>query len=246
MRRLMILVLVASATFGQEPPPAREAAAGVEYQDLGVDALTQFHAIGIWNSGAAARQQGRTAIVLRASHGERGESEDQQVDLELWPRFGPRSYAYFSGAMSTESSIYPEWRVGGEYFQGFGKGFEASAGYRHLAFADPADIFTASLGRYAGNWYLLGRAYLSDNEWAPQFLARRYFGDEGSYLGIRTGTAREEIRSGADLVALEETEAAVEARYVSPVRWTITGRAGVTGVGEDEGFTGALTLGWRY
>ncbi|HEX8618924.1 MAG TPA: YaiO family outer membrane beta-barrel protein [Thermoanaerobaculia bacterium] len=215
--------------------PAREASVGVEYEELAAGDWLQVHAAAKFGT-----------FVVRGSHADRGELDDQQVEVELYPRITPRSYAYVTGAVSSDGALYPDWRVGGEYFFGFGNGFEASAGYRHLAFDDAVDLFTASLGKYAGNWLFQARTYANDGDFAWQGVARRYLGEEGAYVGLRAGTARDEIRSGLDVIALDEREIAAEALWIVQSRWTLGGRAGVATRNGDNRALAAFTLGLRY
>lgn len=216
--------------------PDNEVMLGAEFEELANgDDWTQLH--------AAARFR---TIVVRGSHAEREDVDDQQVEVELYPRITPNSYAYLTGAISADGVLYPDWRIGAEYFFAFGDGFEASAGYRHLAFEDDVDLFTASLGKYFGNWLVQGRGYANEGELSWQALARRYFGDEGAYAGLRAGTARDEIRSGVDVIALDERELTAEAMWVVRSRWTIGGRAGVARRAGDNRALAAVTLGLRY
>lgn len=209
----------------------REVSAGVELEELPGDDWRQIHTALRWGP-----------VIARAAHADRGDAGDEQFELEAYPRFAPKTYAYLAAAASTEGTLYPDWRLGAELYHGFGKGFEASAGWRHLEFADDVDLFTASLGKYIGNWLFIGRGYRADDINSWQATARRYFGDAGSYLGARVGTARDEIRSGADVRALERNEAVVEGLYIAPSKWTVQGRAG----GTDDGLIAAVAVGRRF
>jgi len=221
-------------TRSPERESKREVGIGVEQEEFRTGELTQLH---------AALQHG--IFVARASHGERGDADDRQFEIEAYPRIGSRAYAYLGFAVAG-GTIYPDWRASAEWFQGFGDGFEGSLGYRRLAFDDDVDLFTASLGKYLGNWLVHGRVYVPEDDVSFQALARRYFGDRGSYLGLRAGAGREEIRTAVDVVTLDDHALVAEGRFVSAQRWTLTGRAGVNDLGGDDRFTGAITLGWRY
>lgn len=229
MRRVLFLLLLTMPLFAQ--PAVREASIGFETEELRGDDWRQWH---------AALHYGQ--VIGRVMHAERGGADDELFELEAYPRLAPKTYAYLAGAVSTDSVLYPDWRAGAELFHGFGNGFEASAGWRHLAFDDEVDLFTASLGKYVGNWLLVGRGYRSNDDTSWQASARRYFGDYGTYLGARVGTAREEVRSGVDVEALTRNEAVVEGLYIAPSRWTLQGRAGATG----DGFIAAVAVGRRF
>ena len=230
MKRVILLLFLAVSALAQQQP-RREVSIGFETEELRGDDWRQWH---------AALKVG--PVIGRVMHADRGDASDELFELEAYPKLAPKTYAYLAGAVSNDSVLYPEWRAGAELFHGFGKGWEASVGMRHLAFDEDVDLFTASLGKYIGNWLVIGRAYRSDDDTSWQATARRYFGDDGTYLGARVGTARDEIRSGADVEALRRNEGVVEGLYVSPSRWTVRGRAGTN----DEGFIAAVELGRRF
>lgn len=229
-RVLLLLLLVSLPLFAQN----REVSAGIEYEEFQFDEWVQTHVALKWGP-----------VIGRISQADRGDLDDRQFEVEAYPKLGPKRYAYLAAAASSESVLYPDWRAGAELYQGFGNAFEGSLGYRRLEFDDSVDLFTASLGKYAGNWLIQGRVYHADDDLSWQGLARRYVGDHGSYVGLRAGLARDDIRSGADVIALDSPEVAAEARWVWP-QWTVTGRAGVARLGEDEGFTGAVAVGRRF
>ena len=227
MKRFLLLLCLTTSMFGQ----VREVSVGVETEELPGDEWRQVH---------AALRYGQ--VIARAARAERGDASDEQFELEAYPRFAPKTYAYVAAAVANDGTLYPDWRAGAELYHGVGKGWEASAGLRHLAFDDEVDLFTASLGKYVGNWLLLGRGYHSDDNNAWQASARRYFGDAGSYLGARVGTARDEIRSDVDVRSLDRTEGVLEGLYLAPSKWTVQGRAGES----DDGLIAAIALGRRF
>ena len=227
MKRLLLIVLFATAVSAQ----VREVSVGIETEELPGDDWRQYH---------ASFRYGQ--VIARAASAERGGASDQQLEVEAYPRLAPKTYAYLAAAVANDGVLYPDWRAGVELFHGFGKGYEASAGWRHLAFDDAVDLITASFGKYVGNWLVVGRGYLSNDTTSWQASARRYFGDDGTYLGVRAGTARDELRSGVDVQALERSEAVVEGLYIAPSRWTVQGRAGAS----DDGLIAAVALGRRF
>jgi YaiO family outer membrane protein len=213
------------------PDPTREAMIGIDYEEAAEDDWLQLHA------GLRAG-----LLIARLWHGERDGARDQQAEVELYPRVSRDSYAYLTAAVSTESVLYPEWRVGAEYYANVGRGFEASLGYRRLQFDDGIDLFTGSLGKYAGNWLFQGRVYRADVDTSWQASARRYVGDRGGYVGLRYGVTRDEIRTGTDLLAFDEPQLGVEGRMVTATRWTWTARAGVSRPRGDERVLASVTL----
>lgn len=233
MKRLLLLILAALPLVAQTP--VREISAGISVDDLPAD---------VWREEHVALQI--RALIVRASHASYVDADDEQFEIEAYPKLGASSYLYLAGAASTESVLYPEWRAGAEYYRSFRGGFEASAGYRRLEFADPVDLATVSLGKYAGNWLIQGRVYRTEDDASWQALARRYLSDDGSYVGLRAGLGRDEIRSGSDLEAFDSTEVVAEAFVITRERWTLRGRAGATRIGDEPGFTGAFAIGRRF
>jgi YaiO family outer membrane protein len=233
MKRLWLALAITLPLFAQSP--IREASVGISLDELPAGSWQEAH--------LAFRYE---SLIARVAHGDFAGATDEQFELEAYPRLGARSYLYLSGAVAADGILYPDWRLGAEYYRAFGKGFEASAGYRRLEFDSPIDLATISLGKYAGNWLLQGRIYEAEGDTSWQMLARRYFGDGGTWLGARAGLGRDEIRSGSDVEAFDSKEIVAEGYLVSAARWTLRGRAGVTRLGDDPGFTGALAVGRRF
>lgn len=229
MKRFLLSLLLTTSMLAQAQ--VREVSVGVETEELPGGDWRQLH---------AALRIG--PVIARAARAERGDASDGQFELEAYPKFAPKTYAYLAAALANDGALYPDWRAGAELYHGFGRGFEASAGLRHLAFDDEVDLFTASIGKYVGNWLFIARGYHADSSNSWQATARRYFGDAGSYLGARAGSARDEIRSDVDVRSLERNEGVIEGLYIAPSRWTVQGRAGAS----DDGLIAAIALGRRF
>lgn len=187
-------------------------------------------------------------VSLRAARGDRFGLTDEQVELELYPRITPRSYAYLDAGYSPHARLYPRSRFGAEWFQGFGRGYEASLGYRRLNFANAADIATASLSKYHGDWLFTIRGYRVSSTTSAQLLVRRSLASADSYVGLRIGkgSTRDEIRSSSDLQALGSVDAAIEARVPIGARWSLQGRGGAGKQGGERHTTATLLLGFGF
>lgn len=166
-------------------------------------------------------------IVLRAARAKRFGRNDWQFDAEAYPRFGARTYAYLAAGYSPDGVLYPDSHYGAELFQGFAKGWEASAGARRLNFAKGVSVYTASLGKYVGNWLLDARGYDAGGTKSGLLMARYYFGEGGQYAGLRVGrgSTRDEIRTASDLASLSKWEIAAETRLMLRQRWLLEARA---------------------
>ena len=184
-------------------------------------------------------------IIGRVSHLARHGREDEQIEVEAYPRLGARSYAFLSVGFAPEAELYPETRFGAEIYRAVGRGFEVSLGARRL---DTTNVYTASLGKYVRDWLILGRIYDSDADTAAQLMARRYFDDRGSYAGLRLGrgSSRDDIRSLADLQSLEAWDAGLEAFLVTESRWILSLRAGGAHQSNDTRWTLGAQFGRRF
>ncbi|HEY0591187.1 MAG TPA: YaiO family outer membrane beta-barrel protein [Thermoanaerobaculia bacterium] len=210
-------------------PPAREVRAGfvLDEPEPGETWREAFASVSLPTSLGP--------VIGRAGRASRGGDEGFELSAEAYPRIDPKSYLWLQASISDDSSVYADWRLGAEAYRSFARYWEASIGYRRLEFEDGVDLFTASLGRYAGAWLILARGFATEDDSAAQLGARRYFGEEGrDYVGFRLarGSAREQIRTDIDLAAFETTEVALETRLTISQRFLAELTAGY-GSGDD-------------
>ena len=189
-------------------------------------------------------------IVIRAAKAKRFRLDDSQFELEAYPAFAARTYAYLAAGYSPDALLYPRSRYGAELFQGFSTGWEVSAGARRLNFSDPVNVYTASLGKYIGNWLISARGYSAEGTKSAQLMTRYSFGAAGQYAGLRfgRGSARDEIRSSSDLASLDTREIAAETRLLFGERWLLEARAGAGRAAHRRGNqnSASLALGVRF
>ncbi len=183
------------------------------------------------------------AVVGRAAHARRFGFDDDQFEIQFYPRIGRRGWASLSLAYAPDSVLYPETRLNAEIYHSLGRGFEASAGVSRLDFVEggATNVYTGSLGKYIGNWLLGGRVYVAGGDNASQAFMRRFFGEHGQYVELRLGkgTTRDEIRSATDIEALDVREIAVETLLTPGRHWTLRLRAGT---GRTSGSQDRLSL----
>jgi YaiO family outer membrane protein len=180
---------------------------------------------------AIARETSQGSVILRGSHAERFRLSDQLVEIEAYPRFRAGTYAYVGLGVATKADLYPDYRLGVDLYQSLAWGFEASAGYRRLAFSDPVDIYAGSLTKYWRNWMLTGRVYHvpsggGEDSTSYYGSVRRYFGETGtSFVGLTYGhgLSREEARNASDLIQLDSDSlrAELDIELMSRLRLTL-------------------------
>jgi YaiO family outer membrane protein len=171
-------------------------------------------------------------VTTRFYHADWYSSGSNQWEVEAYPRIRPGTYSYVELGASPDANLYPHYRAGAEIYQNLSHGFEGSAGYRWLDFSGAVNIFTGSLTKYHANWMFTGRTYLTPNaagtSSAVQFLARRYFGDGGNYLGLRYGWGASVVETPSLLATqvLSSSSYYGEANWLVKRRWTINIKGG--------------------
>jgi YaiO family outer membrane protein len=151
------------------------------------------------------------SLIVRGTQADRFGLRDRQVEVEFYPTFRAGTYAFIGFGKGVDERLYPEHRVSIDFYQSLGGGFEASGGFRRLAFSERTDIYLATLTKYTGNWMLTAKALVVPDErvgasWSYHGVARRYFGSNGlSFAGIgySRGFSREEPRGEGDLIRLD-------------------------------------------
>lgn len=137
------------------------------------------------------RYTGIGPVITRLNVGHRFDITDYQGEIDFWPEFNQNWYGYFNFGYS-DGDLFPELRLGAEIFRALPKGFEASLGLRYLKFSeDDVVIFTGSVGKYLGNWLLIGRPYFApkDSGLSTSFtiMARRYLGNPDTFSTLMAG-----------------------------------------------------------
>ena len=163
-----------------------------------------WHELAVW----LVRRTGRGDILLRAAEARRFGLEDRQVEVELYPRLRPGTYAFVGVGAAPGSTLYPAYRIAFDLYQSVGAGLEVSGGFRRLGFDAPTNVYVGAVSQYVGNWMFAGKVFyipgagLDATSYHTGF--RRYLGDGVSFVGLTYGHGfnREEIRNAADLTTL--------------------------------------------
>lgn len=145
--------------------------------------------IAAWRLGSIAlsRRTAAGSVIARVNVADRFGATGAQVEVDAYPRLRTGTYLYLNAGYSA-SSVFPEWRSGGELFQSLPQAWEASAGYRQLRFGGtPVTLFTGSVGKYAGDYWISLRPYLrfkdSGTSASAGLTVRRYGADGDHYIG---------------------------------------------------------------
>lgn len=129
------------------------------------------------------------SVIARINYANRFNSDGFQVELDAYPKIFENDYAYVNYGYSA-NSLFPGNRFGFEWYHNFPHAWEGSLGMRYLDFSSSGvDIYTATLGKYVGNYWVSLRSYVtpgSDGTSVSGALSvRRYFSDSEDYIGLR-------------------------------------------------------------
>jgi len=131
------------------------------------------------------------SVIARINMARRFATTGFQYEVDAWPKISENNYGYLNYGFS-QSTIFPSNRLGLEWYHNFPKSFEGSIGMRKLYFSNTnVDIYTASLGKYMGNYWFSLRSFItpgtSGTSVSGLLQMRRYFSDPENYIGLRLG-----------------------------------------------------------
>ncbi len=173
-----------------------------------------------WNqvSVSLTRAMSFGPLIGRVNYAHRFGISAVQIEVDAYPKIRRGTYAYLNAGYSS-SSIYPGYRFGGEIYQGFRGGFDASIGMRHLRFpSGNVNIYTGSLGKYYGNYWISFRPFITPGDTGVSrsgtVLIRRYFREADNYvtLSFGAGSAPDERYTTLDQFRLKSQKAGFDFR----------------------------------
>jgi len=115
-----------------------------------------------------------------------------QYDIDLYPKFLKRFYAYLNYGYSN-STLFTRHKAGGDVYASLPGAFEFSAGGRYVATATrEITSITNSIGHYRGNYYFSFRSFITPRpesltSFSVNLLTRKYLKDADNYFGISAG-----------------------------------------------------------
>jgi YaiO family outer membrane protein len=175
----------------------------------------------IYSSLEFKRETKFGSLIPRINFANRFQTNGIQYELDAYPKFSEKFYAYTNYAFS-DSEVFPNHRAGAELYANLPKSMEVSAGVRYMDFrVTQVNLITASVGVYKGNYYLSARPYINPAKDRPvgisgTLLGRKYLKDGENYFGIMAGYGFNpdvrQLRSGNILLA--ETILYLESQFL--------------------------------
>lgn len=167
---------------------------------LGAD-RDQFPSASVgWNDYTAAvrRYFEHGSLAIEALGAERFGIHDTAWAADGYVDLWNRAYVNLRFQDGPDEKLFPRTRYRAELFQGFGRGWEASASYDRMNFSAPVDLYGLGIGRYFGNWYVrLRHLYIPGTASDPSTsnsdrLTVRYYyaGDGDNYVEVAGGIGR--------------------------------------------------------
>lgn len=152
-------------------------------------ALTPWHT---WSVYGRTRTKLTGALIARVTQSVRFEDFGTLYELDAYPSIGKNGFGYLNIGGST-TTFFPKFRFGASYFHNLKKAWELEGGYRYLGFTLATHIYTASVGKYVGNWWINFRANFIPEEGSGintsgQLTARYYFKTAEDFVSIQVGT----------------------------------------------------------
>ncbi len=156
------------------------------------------------------RQTMAGSIIPRINYMNRLNKHGLQYDIDFYPKFSKRFYAYLNYGYSN-ASIYPNHKVGGDLYANLPGAIEFSAGMRYISFQTrDVTVITNSLGHYRGNYYFSLRSYITPQpnnltRVSGNLLVRKYLKDAENYVGALFGMGYSpelrQLKDGDELLA---------------------------------------------
>ncbi|MEB2780065.1 YaiO family outer membrane beta-barrel protein [Algoriphagus sp. C2-6-M1] len=137
-------------------------------------------------------------LIGRVTQSSRFDANGTLFELDAYPSLGEKAYAYLNVGGSS-ASFFPDFRFGVSVYYNLPKAWEIEGGYRYLKFSDATHIYTASLGKYVGNWWINLRGNLIPGTGtslgtSANMQARYYFktGEDFFSLQLSSGVSPDE------------------------------------------------------
>ena len=164
----------------------------------GFEAFTKdrspWHAV---SAGVTFREPRSTSIAELALW-DRFDQADAAVIGDLYRVLRRGTYVEVRLHFAPDADVVAQSDFLAELYQATGRGFEVSAGYRHMKYSSTdVHMANASVAKYTGDWYLRARGTAASQEGAPGFalgfLARRTFASADDLVEAQGGFGKEVV-----------------------------------------------------
>ncbi len=155
----------------------------------GVDVFSKNFDPAFYTTFQYLRKEKKFTTVLSINQARRFNINGIQGELDIYPKFGSKAYGYINYGYSS-SLLFPEHRVGGEFYSSITKAIDGSLGFRYLSFATSnVFIYTGSIGYTLGNYWVAARPFITTQDVAGAALslnieAKRYFNNPENKIGL--------------------------------------------------------------
>ncbi|MBC7557484.1 MAG: YaiO family outer membrane beta-barrel protein [Chryseobacterium sp.] len=154
--------------------------------DSGIDVFSSIYKSQYLTSLEYKRITKYGSFIPRANIANRFEKTGLQYEIDLYPKLSKGYSLYLNYGYST-STLFPEHRMGAEFYKGLRNGYETSLGLRDLIINQKAIlIYTGSLSKYYGNYLFSLRPFVTPRSngisSSLHFIAKKYLNDNLDYF----------------------------------------------------------------
>lgn len=131
-------------------------------------------------------------LIPRINYSNRLGQHGVQYDLDFYPKFLKRFYAYLNYGYSN-AEIYPRHKFGGDIYANLPGAIELSGGGRYIVTqTQNITAITNSIGHYRGNYYFSLRSFITPRpdgltRMSGNLLVRKYLRDAENFMGFTIG-----------------------------------------------------------
>ncbi len=141
-------------------------------------------------------------LSVRLNHTNRFDLKATQFEVEIYPKFSKRNYAFLSLAYSS-SELFADYTLAASVFHNLKDNLEIEGGFRYILFDSNTPIFAGvvSLGQYTNNIWVNYRFSLIKagqvNGQTHRFRVRKYLQNEQNYLfaDVTVGTTERDLQA---------------------------------------------------
>ncbi|MBP1629991.1 MAG: hypothetical protein H6Q15_884 [Bacteroidetes bacterium] len=135
---------------------------------------------------------GKHTLALRANYANRFSQKDLQLEADFYLQLRNKAYMYFNYAYSFDASLFPENRLGYEFYMPWKYKIEYSLGLRYLSYSNSQVLITTGhIEKYMGqNWFSIRPyyAFMKDKNSLTLVGNYRFYSKNGlNFFGVELG-----------------------------------------------------------